>query len=1029
MRGLVRGLPVLLGALALVAIGPLTSDAYAQYFGQNKVQYKDLHFKVLKTDHFDVYFYPEEHEAATQAARMAERWYARYAALFKHKLSSRQPLILYASHADFEQTNAIQGFLGEGTGGVTEPLKRRIVLPLGASLAETNHVIGHELVHAFQFDITSGGRNGDQGPGAERLSLWFIEGMAEYLSLGPDDPNTAMWIRDAAGQEQLPDIDKLDNPKYFPYRWGQAFWAYVAGRWGDDAIRRLLVSAGASGDVDAAIKKVLKTTSKSLSKDWHTALYDEYGPVQKATHTARTYGRLLITGKEPGGDINVTPSLSPDGRRLLFFSERDLFSIDLYLADAGTGKVLHRVVKTALDPHFSSLEFIDSAGAWAPDGHRIVFAAVRQAHPELVLFDLDRMAIQREIPFPALDSIINPAWSPDGGAIAFSGTVGGLSDLFVYDLGRKALKRLTHDAFTDLQPAWSPDGRHLAFVTDRYSTTLDDLATGNYRLALADASTGVIESLPSFEDGKNTDPQWSPDGQSIYFLSDRSGITNLYRYDLATRERSQVTDLFTGVSGITALSPAISMAEHADHLVMSVYEHGKYDIYALDAPKVLEGAALAPGVEGATPALLPPVNRFHEQLVALLDQPSTGLPARSAGTVGPYRSHLSLDYVGEPSIGAGVDPFGTFVGGGVSFLWSDMLGNHQLATAVQTGSYVGGGFSDILNNTAGAVEYQDLSHRWNWGGVVQQYPYFSGGFTNDTVVNDGGYATVQQQTTLYRQINRGISAVTSYPFSPVRRVEFSGGMQHVTFDQVVQTDLYDYASGALLGSTTQTVASGGSLNLAQGSAALVYDNSIFGATSPIDGQRYRLEVTPTVGSIFFTDVLADYRHYFMPARLYTIATRVVHFGRYGSGAEDPRLVPLFIGYPELVRGYDIGSFSASECVPTATDPCPVFDRLIGSRALVANLELRFPLLRPFGIRDNVYGPLPVEVALFTDAGVAWDSYDRPAFLGGSRKAVESAGVAFRVNAFGYAVVQFDLAHPFQRPGQGWVFQFSVSPGF
>jgi hypothetical protein len=1029
MRGLVRGLPVLLGALALVAIGPLTSDAYAQYFGQNKVQYKDLHFKVLKTDHFDVYFYPEEHDAAVQAARMAERWYARYVVLFKHKLSTRQPLILYASHADFEQTNAIQGFLGEGTGGVTEPVKRRIVLPLGASLAETNHVIGHELVHAFQFDMTSGGGKNAEAPGAARLPLWFIEGMAEYLSLGPDDPNTAMWIRDAAGQEKLPDIDKLDDPKYFPYRWGQAFWAYVAGRWGDQTIRELLLRASANGGVDAAIKHVLKISTKDLSKDWHRAIYDEYGPVQKATHRAQAYGRLLISGKEPGGDVNVTPSISPDGRRVLFFSERDLFSIDLYLADAETGKVLHRVVNTALDPHFSSLEFIDSAGAWAPDGRRIVFAAVHQGRPELVLLDIETMKIEREIPFTHLDSIINPAWSPDGRKIAFSATVGGLSDLFVYDLERKKLKRLTDDPFTDLQPAWSPDGRQIVFVTDRYSTTLDDLSVGNYRLALADASTGVIESLPSFEHGKNIDPQWSPDGKSIYFLSDHSGITDVYRYDVATRERTQVTNLFTGVSGITALSPALSVAEQAGHVVMSVYEHGKYDIYALDGRTTLEGAAPTP-VEQPSPALLPPVDRTHEELLALYDQPSRGLPASSkTGTVGPYRSHLSLDAVGRPSIGAGVDPFGTYIGGGLSFLWSDMLGNHELAAGVQTGSYFGTGFSDILNNTAGALQYQNLSHRWHWGGAIDQYPYLAGGFTNDTLVNDNGYATIQQQTTLYRQINRGASALASYPLDQDRRVEFSAGLQHVTFDQVQQTQLYDYSSGALLNSTTKTVPSGNSLNLAQTSAAYVFDNSIFGATSPIDGQRYRLELTPTFGSIGFTDVLADYRRYFMPVKLYTIAARVVHFGRYGSGSEDPRLVPLFIGYPELVRGYDIGSFSPSECAPTATDPCPAFDRLIGSRALVANLEFRFPLLRPFGISDHVYGPVPVEVALFTDAGVAWDAGQRPSFLGGTRKAVESAGVAFRVNAFGYAVLQFDIAHPFQRPGQGWMFQFSVSPGF
>ena len=174
-------------------------QTFAQYFGQNKIQYQSFNFKIIKTDHFDIYYYPDENEMADEAALMAERWYARYANLFQHQLSSRQVLILYASSAQFDQTNTISGQLGEGTGGVTEPIKRRIVLPVGGSLAETNHVIGHELVHAFQYDITGtrGGAQAIQGPALERMPLWFVEGMAEYFSLGPDDPNTAMWMRDA----------------------------------------------------------------------------------------------------------------------------------------------------------------------------------------------------------------------------------------------------------------------------------------------------------------------------------------------------------------------------------------------------------------------------------------------------------------------------------------------------------------------------------------------------------------------------------------------------------------------------------------------------------------------------------------------------------------------------------------------------------------------------------------------------------------------------------------------------------------
>ena len=188
-------------------------------------------------------------------------------------------------------------------------------------------------------------------------------------------------------------------------------------------------------------------------------------------------------------------------------------------------------------------------------------------------------------------------------------------------------------------------------------------------------------------------------------------------------------------------------------------------------------------------------------------------------------------------------------------------------------------------------------------------------------------------------------------------------------------------------------------------------------------------MAPTFGAITFTSTLLDYRKYFMPAPFYTLAVRGTHYGRYGSGGEDPRLYPLFIGYPNLVRGYDVTTFDNSDCVPNATSACPALDRMVGSRMLVGNIEFRFPLLRPFGASQRMYGPVPVEVALFTDGGVAWNAGERPSFLGGSRKGVGSAGVTLRVNLLGFAIGEFDFAHPFQRPGRGWVFQFNLSPGF
>ncbi len=1017
--------------LALLLLG-VAVPASAQYFGRNKVRYKDFHFEVLKTRHFDVYFYPGESVAAREAARIAERWYARYARVLDHQLNGPQPLILYADHTDFEQTNAIQGELGAGTGGVTEIIKRRIVLPLAGTLAETDHVIGHELTHAFQFDITSEGSSAVTGgvPGAARLPLWFIEGMAEYMSLGPVDPNTAMWMRDAVRQDKLPDIKDLNDPKYFPYRWGQAFWAYVTGRWGDPIIGTLLRAAGSMGSARSALQQVLKESPAQLSTEWHAALRAEYGPVVKATERPSAYGRQLMTGSSEADKLNVSPAISPDGTKVLFLSSRNLFSVDLYLADAKTGRIIKRITKTALDPHFSSLEFINSAGAWADDNRRFVFSAVSAGHPELVILDVDRDRIEQEIKLPQVGEIFSPSWAPDGHAIVFSAMVGGLTDLFTYDLHRGKLTRLTNDAYADLQPAWSPDGKTIAFVTDRYSTDLQDLQPGRYQLALYDVASGQISPLGTFPHGKSINPQWAPDGRSLYFVSDRTGISNIYRLDVTSGSLTQVTNLNAGVSGITALSPALSVATQAHELAFSVYENGANLVYLADRPDVLAGSVPQPLGVKTDPAALPPANRTQGTVTLMRTRPSFGLPSPSAMPqhASAYEPTLSLDHIGQPYLAVGANPFGTFVGGGLALFWSDMLGDRNLATAVQVGSSFSTGFADSLKNTSALVSYQDQSHRWSWGGAVQQYPYVTGAFQTGVSTVNGAPVGVQQ-TTLFRQINRGVTGVTSYPFNRVQRVEFSAGYQNSTFDQIVRTNVFDLGTGQVIGSQTQDQPLAGALNLGSASAALVYDNSFFGATSPILGQRYRLQVTPTAGSLSYTSVLADYRKYFMPVQFYTIAARIVHYGRYGSGASDPRLVPLFIGYPDLVRGYDISSFSPSECQATATDPCPSFDRLLGSRMLVGNLELRFPLLRPFGNTDQPYGPVPMEVALFADGGVAWTSQDAPTFFGGDRKPVGSAGVALRVNVFGYAIAEFDAVRPFNRPGRGWMFEFGFTPGF
>ncbi len=1041
--------------LAFAALlGPAAGALHAQagrYFGRNKVVYRSFDFQVLKTEHFDIYYYDAEADAAEMAGRMAERWYARLSRVLNYEFRQRQPIILYADHSDFEQTNATPTQIDESTGGFTEILKRRVVLPLAGPIAETDHVLGHELVHAFQFDMTGQGPGavGLDVPGAVRLPLWFIEGMAEYLSIGPIDPFTTMWMRDGLDLEEgFPTIPDLRNTKYFPYRYGHALWSYIGGNFGDDKIGRILNLAGRTGTAIGALEAVLEMPIEDLSERWKNELQTYFAGMREETREPDAFGRRVIYPEEGERELNLGPALSPDGNQLIYYSERDLFAIEMYLADAHTGEVERRLTRNAVDPHFESLQFINSAGDWHPDGRHFAIAGINRGSPVISVLDVESDEIVREIKLKQLGEIFTPTWSPDGRQVAFTAMTGGFMDLYTLDMETEQLTRLTADPYADFQPSWSPDGRYLAFSTDRFGTDLDLLVAAPYQLALYDLQTGQIEQLPSFEDQRhNINPQWSPDGRSLYFVSDHDGISNLYRLDMDTRQTYLVTDLWTGVSGLANLSPAISVARGTGEVAFSVNKGGpfSYQIFVADDPKVLAGEPAPERLVQVDASVIPPRERVSTNHLDLLHNARLGLADPITFEDTDYHSSLSLDFISQPTLAFGASDFGVFFAGGASLYFSDLLGNRTLQTLVQINTALG----NITQATAALVGYENLSSRWNWAFVGGQVPFITRQFAFQQGQTPEGRTVNLFREYRFFEIDRELTGIVAYPFNRASRIEFSASARQIDFAAEIQEFGYDAFTGEVLIDQSQDLpdcapdatlfqgCSPGAMYLASGSAALVYDTSIWGGTSPVLGQRYRFEVEPSVGTLNYVTLTGDFRRYFRVAP-FTLAGRALHYGRWAGGSDDPRLGRLFLGRPSLVRGYTDGSFDIAECTGVGGQvgffSCPVFEQLIGNRVAVGNVELRLPLLGGLGVIPAPGVP-PIEIGAFYDIGKAWtnDSDPNCQLENGcgfsNRDWVDSAGFLARLNLFGFAIGELDFVRPFDRPDKGWIWQFSLTPGF
>lgn len=1001
--------------LALLLLISSTIELQAQSFGRNKPSYKVFDFKVYQSPHFEFYHYLKDDSVVWAIANTYEKWYTRHQRVFRDTIKIPNPIIIYENHPDFQQTTAISGEISIGTQGVTEALKNRIVMPILETNSQTDHVIGHELVHVFQFRIIF---NNDSLSlrSLQNLPLWLVEGMAEYLSIGNTDAHTAMIMRDAIHNNDFPTLKQMTrNYKYNPYRYGHAFVSFIANSVGDSIIQPIFVETAKFG-YERAFERIFGLKEKNISELWKKSWTDHLAPFLNDSIKHQATGSMLINDKN-AGDLNISPSYSPDGKYFTFFSEKNLFSLDLFLADAKTGRIIRKLSSSTRNQDIDGFNFFESVGSWSPDGSQFAYVAVKKGRNILVIADVKRPRRTREIVLPQVASFNNPSWSPDGSRIAISALVDGRNNLYLYDLNTQKTEQITNDRYSYIHPQWSPDGRYLAFATDRKQTSdMSDQINFHFNLGIMDMSQEgrPIEIIEVFKGAENLNPQFAPDGKSLYFLSNRDGFRNLYQYHLDDKKVYQLTNYYTGISGITHLSPAISIARKDSSMVYSYYSKGKYQIYRarLSDFKALE---VQHDDIDFTAAILPPNKKLDNLFVTenINSNAKTDTLPASSFLQKPYRPKFGLSYIGSSGVGVSTSSWGTGLAGGVNMMFSDITGDNQIVSTLA----VNGEVYDF----GGLVGYINQKHRIKFGAMVSHIPYRMSAFEYKLDTLRVGDQLLQvENLVLYnlRQFEDNVGVFAYYPISTTRRIELGGSLSWYYYRMEAINNYY-YGFQKIHQSKEKLPAPSG-FNLQRINLAYVGDRSQFGMASPMAGHRYRFQVEQYFGEVDMTALLADFRQYYF-LKPFSFAFRLTHFGRYGNQADNNLFYPLYLGYMGYMRGYEGTTYYRLQQQGANADID--IKSLFGSKMILGGLEVKIPFTGPKRLALINSGFLFTELAWFLDAGVAWYNNEQITFDPEKAKTsarhkfpVFSTGPSLRINLFGAMILEPYVAFPFQRKG-------------
>ncbi len=724
-----RRLARCLSVLSVLSI--FSVPAYPQFFafGQNKIQYRKLDWRVMRGPHIDLYYYPAEAELAPAALAYAEASYDTLAIQFGHEVASRVPLILYASHTDFEQTNILPFTPPEGLLGVTDFLKRRVALPFRGNFAEFRHTLRHEMVHVFQLDLQSESYNQAPRSGRFAFPLWWTEGLAELWS-GGEDARDIMVLRDLTLSGRLPPLRQLTYViGGIVYPLGGRIHRWLADSYGDWRVSFMYKEANRYNTFEDAVLATYGRTLDQLSEEFQLAMRRDFYP------SVDNLAPLPVLGREVTR-LAIKPAFLPDtaaednaqgDRDEVVYVSPATGYVTIYRKGLNGGKA-RKVVVGGRTADLESFHPFDSRMDASRPGF-LLFAARYGDRDALVVWDLKRAKMAGRYQFDRLVSILSPMWMPDRQSIVFSGlSESGVSDLYRVRLPAGTLEPLTRDRYQDLDPSPHPDGRRIVFASDRTSGGLD----GAVNLFIMDMGSGAITQLTR---GNSVDesPTWGPDGR-IYFTSSRDTVLNVFSVDTSGQGRRE-TSAWSGAFDAVPLPDNKGLLIGGFHeLSWNLYR------YPTDSAARRERFSIDSG---------PPPGQWTWA--------APGYAASGAAAGQPYRRRLTLDFA------AGDAVFIPGYGGaqGIAFLMSDLLGDNLVFGSL--GSFQGRRLGSVFENINATAVYLNRQRRLNWG---------FGAFRTKGRNFEGDNVVAYDETAL------GALGLLRYPLSRFSRVEGTVVVEH-----------------------------------------------------------------------------------------------------------------------------------------------------------------------------------------------------------------------------------------------------------